>query len=632
MLRFRSFLLEYLTDAQREQYKDVHMTPQARWATDSFFGKDNDKVHGEILQDDKSEIHRQLEKHLGQNISHEDYKRGMIKDRHGRDAKIGRMIKDENLRNQFDKDPSRKLERGGQLSLKTTTVRGTEVAGQTNPVPNAEHPKGHSWEDISCKNIETGINKHYLHGEIKHGTVVHFVHDNNGQEIYRATLQPHHNSNGDVAYSVDAEYGIKHPDFTKDAQRVADQLSGAYRPGVFTKHKEVYDDNKKMHILHPAAADHLDKVLSHGDYYEQELALRHPKLSADHITKLIDKPGFAEHQTLIQHPNITADHIHKMVVNKKLGPYTMIDALRHPKIRTETADMIANQAKANLDHKLYKDEYLNAYYHAIGSKTSPEYTNKAFNEGNHIEKINAIKNPNIDPKILDDAVKDDNLVYDAAQNPKLSHQQIHTVLDHPTGWIRKAVYTHPNLRPEHIQRVLDKEDNRHHLTQIIQHPRATPKNIDRALDDDMHDETKEEAAAHPNASAENLHKALRPGNSYEIRTAALNNPNIRAEHLVPLVSDPEHWIRQRALSHPKMDEGTIHKLLDHPDPEVRGETMLHATNINQDHLNRAVKDPDPDVASYALVNPKARLSHYDAGLTHPSERVRNLAKHLLQRD
>ena len=148
----------------------------------------------------------------------------------------------------------------------------------------------------------------------------------------------------------------------------------------------------------------------------------------------------------------------------------------------------------------------------------------------------------------------------------------------------------------------------------------------------MHDETKEEAAAHPNASAENLHKALRPDNSYETRSAALNNPNIRAEHLVPLVRDPEHWIRERALSHPKMDEGTIHKLLDHPDPEVRGETMLHATNINQDHLNRAVKDPDPHIASHALVHPRARPSHYDMGLTHPSERVRDLAKHLLQRD
>lgn len=630
MLTFRSFLLEYLTDAQREQYKDVQMTPKARADTDHFFGVGNDKIQGEIHQDAKSEIHRQIEKHLGQDISHEDYKRGTIKDRHGRDTKIGRLIKDESLRVQFDKDLSRNLEKGGQLSLKTTTVRGTEVAGQTNPKPTATHPKGHSWEDISCKNIEDGINKHYLHGEIKHGTVVHFVHDHNGQEIYRATLQPHHNSNGDVAYSIDSEYGIKHPDFTRDAQRVADKLSGEYKPGIFSKHEEVYDDNRQRHILHPAVANHLDKVLDRGDYYETELALKHPKLSADHISMLLKKPGFAEHQTLIQHPNVNGDHIHKMVADKKLGPYTMIDALNHPKIRPETADMIADQAKSKVHNNLYGEEYLRAYHHAIATKTSPDYTNKAFHTGDSVDKIHAIRNPNIDSKTLDSAVKDEDLVDGAVKNPKLSHQQIHTILDHPVGWIRKGVYNHPNLKPDHIQRVLDKEDNRHHLTQIIRHPKATPANIDRALDDDMHDETKEAAAAHRNASAENLHKALRSGNSYETRTAALNNPNIRAEHLVPLVSDPEHWIRERALSHPKMDEGTIHKLLDHPDPEVRRETVLHATNINHDHLNKAVNDPDPGVATSAMINPRARLSHYDMGLSHPSERVRDLAKHLLQ--
>lgn len=631
MLKFKSFLLEYLTDAQREQYKDVEMTPKARHDTDHFFGQGNDKVHGEIKQDDKSEIHRQLENHLGRDISHEDYKRGVMKDQYGRDAKIGRMIKDENLRVQFDKDPSRRLEKGGQTSLKTTTVRGIEVAGQANPKPNAEHPNGHAWEDISCKNIEDGINKHYLHGEIKHGTVVHFIHDHNGQEIYRATLQPHHNSKDEVAYSVDAEYGIKHPDFTKDAHRVAEQLSGEYKPGVFSKHGEVYDDNKQRHMLHPAAADHLDKVLSRGDYYETELALKHPKLSANHISTLLDKPGFAEHQTLIQHPNINGDHIHKMVTDKKLGPYTMIDALNHPKIRPETADVIADQAKSKTDNNQYGEEYLRAYHHAIATKTSPDYTNKAFHAGNTIDKVHAIKNPNIDSKTLDSAVKDEDLVDGAVKNPKLSHQHIHTILDHPLGWVRKAVYTHPNLRPEHIQRVLDKEDNRHHLTQIIRHPRATPTNIDRALDDDMHDETKEAAAMHHNASTANLHKALRPGNSYSTRLNALENPNIRPEHLIALTHDPEHWIQERAVTHPKLDVETIDKLQTHPDPNIR-KMVLHAPRVTRDHISRAVNDPDADVARWAVLHPKATDEHRKAALNHPNEHVRDTAKFYLERD
>ena len=44
MLRFKQFLKEYLTDVQRERYSDVEMTPEARDATDHFFGVGNDQV------------------------------------------------------------------------------------------------------------------------------------------------------------------------------------------------------------------------------------------------------------------------------------------------------------------------------------------------------------------------------------------------------------------------------------------------------------------------------------------------------------------------------------------------------------------------------------------------------------
>lgn len=631
MISFKKYLLEYLTDDQRESYKNVNMTPKARRDTDHFFGEGNDKIHGDIKQDDKSEIHRQLENHLGRDISHEDYKRGLVKDQHGRDAKIGRMVKDENLRIQFDKDPSRKLDKSGQTSLKTTTVRGTEVAGQTNPKPNAEHPKGHAWEDISCKNIKDGINKHYLHGEIRHGTVVHFVHDHNGQEIYRATLQPHHNSKGDVAYSVDAEYGIKHPDFTKDAHRVSEDLSGPYNPGMFSKHSEVYDDNRKMVMLHPAAHNHVDDILSRGDHYENQLILKHPKLSAEHISKILDRPDFREHQTLLSHPNINSDHLHKAVVSGRLGPYSMNDVINHPKVRAETVDILADQAKQKSDSGMYRQEYRNAYHNALAKKTSTEYTNKAYLHGDSEEQSHAVRNPNIDSKILDNAVKDDDLVHHVAENPKLNHQQIHTILNHPVGWIRKTVYKHPNLKPEHIQRVLDKEDNRHHLTQIIKHPRATPANIDRALADDMHDETKEAAAMHPNASAANLHKALRPGNEYQTRNNALSNPNIRSEHLEGLASDPEYWIRSRAMEHPKLDVDAIHRIQKHPDPHVR-QNVLYSPNINSDHLHTAIQDPDSGVASSALMSPRATMQHYEAGLKHHSQQVRDLAAMYIERN
>ena len=102
------------------------------------------------------------------------------------------------------------------------------MAGQTNSEPDENHPRGHSWGEISCKNVDTGLNKHYLKDEIKHGTVVVRAHDHNGQEIYRGTLKPYNNK-GSRAYSLDAEYGIKQPDFTDHAIQVAKDLSGDYK-------------------------------------------------------------------------------------------------------------------------------------------------------------------------------------------------------------------------------------------------------------------------------------------------------------------------------------------------------------------------------------------------------------------
>lgn len=289
MINFSTFLTEYLTGNQMDQYKDVHMSKNARLATDHFFGKGTDKIHGEIAGDhfhDKSEIHRTIERHLGKEIPHDDYHRGKTKDKYGREVKLGKIIKDPKLRDYLASDMTREGSKIAKSVFKTSTVRGIEVAGQTNPEPNHLHPSGHSWVK-SCKNIKTGLFKDKLHSEIKHGTVVHFVHDHDGKEIYRVTLQPHHNEAGDTIYAVDSEYGVKHPAFTKSAHNTADKLSGEYKSDVFSKNSEVYDGNGKTYILHPnSSKEHIDKSLDQDKPFEERYAaLQHRNVDQDHLEK-----------------------------------------------------------------------------------------------------------------------------------------------------------------------------------------------------------------------------------------------------------------------------------------------------------------------------------------------------------
>ena len=335
MIKFKQFIVEYLTDKQRNRYKNVHMTNKARADTDHFFSVGNDKVTGSLsAMADKSEIHKKVENHLGKEISHDDYRAGMTMDHLNRQVRIGRLIKDNKLRDEFATDPVREGSRKAQSQYTTSTVRGTEVAGQTNSTPNEQHPRGHSWGNASCKNVDTGANKHYLADEIKHGTVAHRVHDQNGQEIYRATLQPHHNDKGDTVYAVDAEYGIKHPSFAVDANRVAKELSGEYKPGIFSKHPKVYDDNHVRDILYPSTTpEHISKALDDGDDRVRSAAIKHPKATPEHISKALNDRNEYVRLTAIQHPNATAEHISK-ALNAR-SPTVRLAAVDNPNATAE---------------------------------------------------------------------------------------------------------------------------------------------------------------------------------------------------------------------------------------------------------------------------------------------------------
>lgn len=168
------------------------------------------------------------------------------------------------------------------------------------------------------KNVEDGSNKHYLRHEIKHGTVVVRGHDGDGKEVYRSTLQPHHNAKGHVVYALDSEYGIKHPNFTAHSHDVAKRLSSkTVTSGIYKKHPNVYNDNGITHIMHPnATADHITKALRDKDWVVRASAISHPNATAAHVTKALGDEDRDVRRTAIRHPSVNADHITKALGDK----------------------------------------------------------------------------------------------------------------------------------------------------------------------------------------------------------------------------------------------------------------------------------------------------------------------------
>lgn len=636
MKNFKSYLLEYLTDGQRDRYKDVHMTDKARADTDHFFGVGNDKIRGEIRHDDKSEIHKQLESHLGRDLSHDEYKSGATKDKYGRDVKIGRLIKDRDLRNQFDQDPSRKIPVGG---TKTSTVRGVEVAGQTNSTPDAQHPKGHSWGDISCKNVDTGINKRYLKSEIRQGTVVHFVHDHNGQEIYRATLQPHHNDGGHVAYAVDAEYGVKHPKFTEDAHRVAKELSGKFRTGVYRKDPDVYNDSGQREMSHPnATVDDITHILKHGTENDKDSVVNHPLVNADHITHIM------KHEAS---PGLRAKALH----NRSATSEHIMMGLNDPQSHVRRAAIASHPLTAeHISRAIQKDQPVEVRRGAmLDVSATPAHITKVIkhdpdvdvvrqalmhpaSEASHITmalkrsepdiRRAAIKSSEVNSDHIGMAVKDsdDRIVSYAVRHKQALPEHISHVLKHGSrNAIEYALAKDSNAQPEHLGSIINSTDPKTDSTtkyMAALHPNASAKNISDALKLKDPDINHDLAWEKPHLTKEHLDHLVRDSNP-DIMRALSRRQDLGHEHISHLLQHGDSSIQRRLAQHPNLAPEHMMHMLDHEPSQVTRSYIFDNSDVPHHVLSHAIHNDPSDMVRTQAIGHKN---------THPDDLV-HVAKH-----
>lgn len=497
MKNFKSFLTEYLTDEQRARYADVQVKPEARAATDHFFGAGNDHVREDVigLEPEKSEVHRAVERHLGKEISHEDYTNNTIPSHSGRPIRLARLIRDEHLRNQFANDRIRVGSRKSSGHY-MTIVRGTEVAGQTNSAPDALHPNGHSWGNQSCKNIDTGINRHYLDKEIHEGTVLVRAHDQAGQEIYRATLQPHTNSVGRYAYAVDSEYGLKHPSFTAHAHDVTQRLSGnpdADRP-VHHKNENVYDDNDQIAILHPNLSHHhLQTFIDNKDdnrlnVMKRRLVAIHPNVTPDQLRELSQDSNKSVRLAVADSRMSTSSHLNYLTrdpsrdvivaaaENPNMDDSHLTEILSHP-LRTANDRACIEGAAANRALRPHHFEILKTHTGSQyeGAKNIAARNHSATEdyllhclEPHHtdVKAINAAYNHSASEKVLSKALDHPKtpVRMSAVENPKMSHALLHKALDDEDEDIRVTALDHPNITDEHLEHALKDENPYVHLT------------------------------------------------------------------------------------------------------------------------------------------------------------------------
>lgn len=493
MISFRQYLKEYLTQGQIKKIHDEHghidISPDAREATDHFFGKNNDVVHGKLKptqNSDQSEIHRAVSRavlsKIGRELTHDEYKAGKATGIDGRVYKIGSLIPDE-LKDHFANDPLRK-DKDYTKGTTYSVHRGIQVFGQTNETPNKLHPEGHPWK--SCKEVDTGLMRHYLPDEVKHGSLVMFHHDKDGKEIGRATLHPYKNMYGDTAYHVDSHYGSKSDEFKEATKEVSKRASTPIENDpddleshVFKIDKSLfYNDSGVKHIINPNASEEIVNALrKHSDHRIRIAALYHDLTEpADVETALKDK-----------NPEVRAT-----AAKHKLLPKSLLTGLIEGKDKK-----LAIAALSNPNHT--GDHLMSA----IKSGDS-EIARAALNSGRirrrHITAALSHPDESIQAKVLShkdvgekDLIKGAHSSYDVAQHVLANKATPTHVLDHffnrentpENGFLLQTLLNHPNVSKDHFMKAVQHSrvsvreaaiDHKNVPTSVLQYSAENEKN------------------------------------------------------------------------------------------------------------------------------------------------------------
>ena len=592
MLTFKQFISEELTQRQKDEVSTwPKRTAKATKATDHYFGVGNDDMYTQLVDtQDKSETHKAIERHLGQDISPEDYKSGQTKDSYGRQTKIGKLLQKsgapEHLARNFENDTTRQAK--GFTGLTVRTTRSPEgVAGQTSG--------NQSWEQQSCKNFTNGVNKRYLKPEVKHGTVVHYLLDHHGKEIARATAHPHTDSKGNTVYATNSHYGIQHQGFLDHVEQANKEMSCKNDEKKLTVYKinpNVYNDNNEEYTMHPDASEqNITDALK--DQSIKHIAIRHPNLSPDHISEAL-KDEDPEHRIdAISHKNASEQNIS--------------DALNDPSDRVRAAALRNKKStKAHLD-KVIGDKYEGdrvrqvAYQHRLLS--DQQITNALHNE-TAIIKGHVLHHKKVRPHHIAQALQD--------KNP----------------YVRATAIQHENTTPQQVTQALSDESS-YVRAYAARNEKATPQQISDALDEKNDKEIRKSAAFNKTATRDHIAKALND-KDFEVRSAAIFNNNADPENISHALKDSNPSVKIAALKHEKVGPEHIIQALKDQNKLVRFTAIRH-NKVNSDHIMEALTDPYLDIRKHAIMHEDATEEHFKKGLTDRSAVIRNIAQKRLSK-
>lgn len=571
-----------------------------------------------LNQGDNEEVtpHPEVDKHLkthGYSVS--DYRKGMAKDKYGRDVSIGKILNktkaSPDVMNAFTNDPKRKGT--------TKAARGLSVVISRHPHHIAGMSTDQGW--TSCMNMKDGCNKHYLKRDIAEGThVAYLVHDNDTEvkkPIARIALKPFRPTYDDeTSYAKPIlrpeirMYGDADSSFTKTVNNWAEKNFPAQEGHIYEKSKTLYHDggrevignkeallsskNPKRRIL---GFDHenldvthedIDRGLDDSEHKVRQAAASHPNASKENLDKAMsidDSLAF----TAANHRNISSEHLDKLIYHPNRG--VRYSAAQNDNLSTESISKIMSGNDTRMREYAIKNR-----------NATQEHIHKALDGDDiHISR-NAMRNNSAGFEAISKGLRhsDPGVRRIAYNHPNFSDRHIDEMtsdINHPS--LRMALsFKHPRITGKHIENIVEKapKNDRHLIAEALSHQSATPKAIDMGLDHES-DFVRHASILNPNASPENIDKALsrpEPDNRH-IHEAAFLHPNMTSQQIHRTLDSGYSHDISRVMRNRNVMPEHVERALNSPHPGIRESAML-ADNATHEQVQRAANDPNEYVA------------------------------------
>jgi len=187
-----------------------------------------------------SEINRFL---FNKSIELVDYKKGLVKDKYGREVKLGKVLKENpELLKKFNEDPQRTASKDQKYKV-VISRHPYDIAGMST---------GRGW--TSCMNLEHGENREFVPMDIHEGSLVAYViksTDTNithpvGRYIIKPYLKKYSN---DKIFKVDpTSYGTKIPGDLKVINSWLDDANKDKELGKYTLNQNLYQWDLPTHV------------------------------------------------------------------------------------------------------------------------------------------------------------------------------------------------------------------------------------------------------------------------------------------------------------------------------------------------------------------------------------------------